>query len=128
MNWKEIKDRCPKAINVFETFYVDKFHWNNFDYDIDLCAYMNHELLEYYYEDRFLYDFFDENEIAICINPDYYSSMEYHPSKYKDGDYIYYWINVGFKWEDDIEYKTRTEAEQAAFTKAFEILESKLNG
>ncbi len=112
MNWEEIKDRCSKAYEL-------------------LCGNDEFKRMQYsklFKGERLLYDFFDENEIAICITPDYYGSMEYHPSKYKDGDYIYYWINVGFKWEDDIEYKTRTEAEQAAFTKAFEILESKLNG
>ena len=77
-------------------------------------------------EARTFFNFFDSHKIFITITADYYGSMEYHPTIYEEGEKVYFWINVNWVWEDDIEYKNRTEAEYAAFTKAFEILEGKL--
>ena len=76
---------------------------------------------------RDLYDFFDKNDINVCITPEYYS----------DGInwcWQLWWIDLDFvdwaggtgMYGDNNEYKTRTSAEEAAFTKAFEILNDKL--
>ena len=104
MNWNRIKEASPKAVNLLR---------NTAHYDLR--------------EPRRLYDFFDENEIYININPDYYGSSEYHPRDYESPSDIYFWININWVYEADVEYKTRGEAEEAAFTKAFEMLEEKLN-
>ena len=104
MNWKEISEQSPKAFNVLEKWIADNF------FDLQDT-------------DRNLYDFFDENGIWITITSDYPPAWDnYKPIT---GD-VFFWININWVWEDDIHYNTRTEAEIAAFTKAFEILEGKL--
>lgn len=117
MNWEKIKKDYPKAWNVF---HEDR-SW--------LEIYSDKKLGHYYtdgvhivrmwrtYNPRNLYDFFDEREIIINL--------------------CYYGENDGFSFDitdsqasglfESTEYKTRTEAESAAFEKGFEILEERLN-
>ena len=103
MNWNRIKEASPKAVNLLR---------NTAYYDLR--------------EPRRLYDFFDENEIYVSVNPDHDGNWEYR-TRPIDNDKVYFWINVNWVYEDDVEYKTRYEAEEAVFTKAFEMLEEKLN-
>ena len=101
MKWKEIKEKYPKSYNKSQP--VSNGRWF-----------------------RYLYDFFDENEIYVEVGV--YS--EYN----NKGEMEFIWaINeliVGCINElangDSVIHKIRTEAETAAFTKAFEILEGKL--
>ena len=70
---------------------------------------------------RALYSFFDSQGIIIDIAPTF--------SKEVDGKtefYIDWWIDDIPVAESREHYKTRTEAEEQAFIKAFEILEEKL--
>ena len=64
---------------------------------------------------RVLYDFFDGEELFIIIGR---------------GGQEFFWMVDGFREIlDDGGYReTRTEAEEQAFLRAFEILEGKLNG
>ena len=63
---------------------------------------------------RFLYDFFDEQGIYVIINR-------------SPADNEFFWsIDIGKDFCDGDYTNTRTEAEEQAFLKAFEILEDKL--
>lgn len=96
MNWREIKEKYPKAVEVLR----DTEHY-------DLA------------EPRRLYDFFDEQGLHISINYDnrLFSNLITNENSETEGDY---WVDAGY------DYPTRTEAEEQAFIKAFEILEAKL--
>ena len=107
MNWKIIKEKYPKA---------HKYLFDHCKVAIDID------------KSRFLYDFFDEQgiyiEIELCYLKDKTIWFEYD-------------INSPF-WDDSIcamnepdyeepyKTKTRTEAEEQAFLRAFKILEEKL--
>lgn len=126
MNWKEIKEKYPKVWNELIQF-KDEFGrvFVYLYYRYELCIKEDYCSNDFHL--RELYDFFDENEIYITITADYYGINEYHPLEYSgDKEDVYYWINVNWVHEDNVEYKTRTEAEESAFEKAFEILEQKL--
>lgn len=80
-------------------------------------------------KDRFLYDFFDEQGLNICITKDpqarnYWQAYIWDNT---ENDYMssyYHWI----KNKDGFPVFTyRVEAEEAAFEKTFEILELKLS-
>ena len=127
MNWKEINKKYPKAFDLF-------FEWFKGD---PKAGVTKKEFLEVndivimYGNLRELYDFFDEQEIWITV---------YRMSK-KDG------FGWGWRIDEDIKGKfkkrniyfprplindsdivllARTDSEEAAFTKAFEILEEKI--
>lgn len=115
MNWKEIKDECPKA---WECLRI----WHN-----DNCGFIDHPdvwemgMLDEDWELRHLYDFFDDNNVNIQIsvkcaldNSCWYLA--------------YIWCNNdGCDLDKHLRDKaTRREAEQAAFERAFELLEEKL--
>lgn len=73
---------------------------------------------------RVLYDFFDEQEIRVFI--------EWGINQSDHGKLIYY-FKIFYSKEMNFvagsrQYSTRTEAEEQAFTKAFQLLEEKLNG
>lgn len=108
MKWSQIKEDCPKSFKLMANSGYVK-------------GVINRMII------RDLYDFFDENGVFITISVDYYGINEHNPLQYSgDTGDVYYWINVNWVYEDNVEYRTRTEAEQFAFTKAFEILENKL--
>jgi hypothetical protein len=102
MNWELVREKYPKA-------------WQKLrDWDFKRPA-INHP--------RRLYDFFDEQGIYINI------SRYFQPL----GSYIE-WVAI-IDTEDDFRvaylnkrggYPTRTEAEEKAFEKAFEILEGRI--
>jgi hypothetical protein len=99
MNWKEIKEKYPTAL---EKLVKDEF-----------------PIAVYYLRD--LYDFFDKQNILIEISVRAGESMPFF--------YEIEYISSEMIWEcenDDLKYKTRQEAEQHAFLRAFEILEDKL--
>jgi hypothetical protein len=113
MNWKEIS-KCPKAWRkLFEKY-------KGLTYDVipnapdgEVVLYSEHYPSDSRFELRKLFDFFDEQELNIEIGIDW-----------NNLGYIYR-IGCG-TWVQS--YSTRTEAEEKAFTKAFQLLEEKLNG
>ena len=93
MNWKEIKNKHPKSFKVLND-------WEGIKAD----------------PNRFLYDFFDEQEIYV---------FPLRGERHFNG--------IGFGYEIQAEkrhrqhgFKSRSEAEEQAFLKAFEILENNL--
>ena len=122
MNWKEISEKFPEA---FKTFF--KWYWadNRIAFDGD-SLYFSQTIDDKSYAEssisfkdilriRVFYDFFDENEIWInVVHRDFGNLISVKPFMWK--------INQEYSEG----YSTRAEAETAAFTKAFEILENKL--
>jgi hypothetical protein len=111
MNWKEIKEKYPKALQkAIETgeWFIDN------DGNVRSCG---NGL-------RVLYDFFDENNITIIIG----RGLSRYITNLPDSPW---WFNIEYgKYayiQDPTEvFNERKEAESAAFEKAFEILENKL--
>jgi hypothetical protein len=102
MNWSRIKEKCPNA-------------WGMTFSSVE-CFYDANDELVFTNSIRDLYDFFDENKIHINIES-YFGGWNYYieDKEYQIiGDDGYY------------DYKTRTEAEEKAFEKAFEILEGRI--
>ena len=100
MNWNKIKEQYPKSEAL-----------------IDKCI----------RTDRDLYDFFDEQGIYIDVQPNLITPDLINKRKLKFSCEVY--TNQGeFLYEEcgKTFWDTRTEAEEKAFEKAFEILESKV--
>ena len=102
MTRKEIKEKYPKAGELLVKRY-------NIDESLVDIRYFVEDYLG-----RNLYDFFDEQGIIISI----WATLNFL------GKHTGFRIKIDFT--DVKDYKTRALAEEKAFTKAFEILESKL--
>lgn len=100
MDWENIREKYPKAMAILR----DTKHY-------DLA------------EPRRLYDFFDSEGIYVWITPPFGTDIGLDvfdgEIRIMYNDYINKRVNV-------CGTKTRTEAEDQAFFKAFEILEEKL--
>jgi len=108
MNWIKIEEKYPKSWKLI----------NNTD---DRMAAVRLGIKGF--NNRFLFDVFDEQEIHIEINKYYH----------KDGGlrWCYEISNIlDYNLDNSLStvYKIRTEAEEKAFKKAFPILENKLEG
>ena len=107
MDWKKIKEKYPKAFNKLKMWsQVPK------SYPLpDLIC------------DRNLYDFFDDNDIIINVSHNTFQAMfsNLYPV------FNYYIIGT-FRNMFPEKFINRRLAEKAAFEKAFEILNNKLNG
>ncbi len=101
MNWNKIKEKHPKAYQLFDEWSFD----NNIQFD---CP-------------SFVFRFFDEQGVYIDAEIDTTMEAKFSPTIYSEKDEPCEEI-----WRDEYLYRTRTEAEEKAFEKAFEILEDKL--
>ena len=121
MNWNNIKEKYPKSYERLNRYYL-------------LSARSDINGINYPHP-RELYDFFDEQGIYIDVSfddgklpmmfwVDIYSTVSRHP--HDDGYELRceYTFGDGDRTKNEF-YKTRTEAEEKAFEKAFEILEDK---
>lgn len=108
MNWQKIKDECPKA-------YWEAHKWSTIE-----C-----KDIEVVFQDRELYDFFDENGI--------YGSMRFGGWQ-EDGSLLWDY-EIDFTDSDGEhlqrvapkDYHSRAEAENEMFADEFSILESQLS-
>ena len=107
MNYYKIKGSCPKAYALLIKHY-------SIDESLIGTRYFPEDYLG-----RNLYDFMDEQGIWIKITP---------PIGFDEGLNDFEWSIFSLRQEIFCKesYKTRTEAEEKAFEKAFEILENKL--
>jgi len=101
MNWKKVKEKYPKA---WEKLCVDRGK--------EVAVKLNFASKNI----RFLYDFFDEQDILIYLDP----CACHSPSL---------WNYCILRHEEEYfngftEEKTRIDVETIAFTKAFELLEN----
>ena len=110
MNFKQISKKYPKAWDRFKE--KETFNWDFSDYSIeDMCAWIGAN-----YHLRDLYDFFDSEGIVIEIAFDYDNNTFYSSIEKANGVSLF----------TSVDCTTRSEAEEAGFIKAFEILENKL--
>ena len=110
MNWKEIKEKCPKALHKYNLY-----NWDGYEnYKIDNYAPIVLKDLAKT-NNRNLYDFFDENGIRIALTIDNQFGYEIYTNGFDEIEHS----NIGWFYH-------RIEAETEAFNKAFEILENKL--
>jgi len=122
MDYGQIKNEYPKAYKKACDYFLRKskgatvIEKTRETFDV----FMNLRIV-----DRMLYDFFDEQGLYISVSPNAgYSSW---------GCCIYNAIGDNWNLEygiiinEDTDYVNRTEAEEAAFVAAFEILEQQLN-
>jgi hypothetical protein len=120
MNWKEIKEKYPKAWKLARGWHFEKE--NVHIHDNPIGREMGMYIL--FRNPRRLYDFFDENEIFIGINPVYMGADMGNKRSEKPSSWEYMITTkdnaVGRKRNG------RSVVETEAFTKAFEILEQQL--
>jgi len=112
MNWKEIEKKLPKAWEAFE-----KWLQTDVVFNMDEFQAIEKDIYKFSLNIRKLFDFFDKQGLVILI--DYYQNYFYWFIKSPNDI-----INIsGEAWK---KIKTRTEAETAAFTRAFKMLERTL--
>jgi len=137
MNWKEISEKYPKAFYELLIWFITSSEYKR-EFAIDLLneddkfKKSSYEYFKYNYltayEDfswnyRNLYDFFDEQEIFIEI--EFYPIPESPKKPWTCNGTIFEGNDLHLKWCSE-EYIKRSDAEEATFIKAFEILEEKL--
>ena len=123
MNWIKIEEKCPKAFDILNIWVCKEFGCDKIiatPQNYLLKIYPKNEI--HYFFERRLFDFFDEQGIYIKTYRNPTSSIgncfTYGIDSYDDGKYSGYKGLCGSR-------TTRTEAEEKAFEKAFEILEEK---
>ena len=119
MNWTLIKEKYPKA-------HKKLGEWLDWDKHLEKYQHLLHN-------DRDLYDFFDEQGIYITVMYDglapFQAQITQEGKSENGSEYIWHLPDFRFSdtWKNYYKkYKTRTEAEEQAFLKAFSILEEKL--
>ena len=123
LNWKEIKEKCPKAWDKLFEMFSDGIIENFIEFENEGFFYS--DIIRF--EDkapslmsRILYDFFDENDLVVTIG---YWSEEQMPFYW---DIAKWGMPASVSLSSNADFNGRTEAETEAFNKAFEILENKL--
>lgn len=115
MDWKEIKDKYPKSWDK-----LCDYHENEVVGLIDHPdVWDQYNLAPSCWELRHLYDFFDENELWIETSAQAINSWSFDIFKLTEANFECIYS------ENNYELLNRQEAEAAAFTKAFEVLEDK---
>ena len=109
MNYLEIRENCPKAFQMFIKLNVSYIMHGNME---RIIIFNGAERLN----DRDLYDFFENSNIIITFE------------RFIKASYAVDNTGATLFKEDPLltSYKNSIEAERAAFTKAFEILEERL--
>ena len=113
---KEIAKKCPKAWDKFENFAIvdSELEADSFGYSDDYVDDINRLSLTTL--SGYMFKFFDNQDIYIIV---VYDKIAH------DDFYLFRWCIRGYVVSKE-EYHNRQEAEQAAFKKAFEILEKQL--
>jgi|GEM_PF-5010737 len=137
MNWNNIKEKYPKAWNKLIEFHNQKRDDNIMWIDHPDTWIMSGLHINGW-ELRHLYDFFDENDIYISAYKEDIGSdewefaydIQYLPKEYENAKRrcSHFETILSFKVHGATyigAWRNRDEAEEAAFTKAFEILEEK---
>ncbi len=108
MNWESVRRKYPKAFDKYSEWLEDPTEITEYGFLVYIEMNDKHTIVN----GRYLFDFFDEQGIYITIKYRYGIPVE--------KSFIWYIES----WYDT--HTTRTEAEEQAFEKAFEILENKL--
>ena len=113
MNWEKIKQNYPKAHDQWITFCQANYGTapaKDASYILMVGS---------------LFKFFDAQDIMVSV----YFTSEYINIEVNDEFRVYFFCDISDKNDDRIfvsnkRHKTRKEAEEEVFTKAFEILEN----
>ena len=108
MNWDKIKEKYPKAFDKYSEWLEDPTEITEYGFLVYIEMNDKHHIVNR----RYLYDFFDEQGIIISIYHDPEDLWQYDINDRE--------VNTA------VGIKSRTEAEEKAFEKAFEILENKI--
>jgi hypothetical protein len=118
INWNEIKDKYPKAWNLLIQFQTNGLFPFYDVYDrIELQIEIDEEIDV---NDRSLYDFFDQNELWIEISAQAINDWSFDIFRLTDDNFDCLFSESNYKLIN------RSKAEEAAFYKAFELLEHKI--
>lgn len=111
MNWEKLQETFPKAYNLFYDYFFDeeiKMYNPQYSPPSDMALMSG-----------YLYDFFDENNTIIQLW-----------LRWGSWEYLVVYDDINEKLnsygKEGFDFNSRKEAEQAAFEKAFEILERRL--
>ena len=120
MNWTEIKERCPEAYTAFIKTLINVSAYGSID-QIRIQPDFNHWYLKWdknsiVFTRADLYGFFDGHKLKIKVPPPL-GLRKHWKWSFWDKDKPY---------QSTKKYRGRTESENEAFDKAFEILEEKL--
>ena len=116
MNWNEIREQYPKAWEVFWKWkpYLKLYEDNKLGWEYTDGV---HQILMFAsFVERDLYDFFDEQKIYIIVEYQENRAYPFSAKILEDG-----YQNSALLFGD-----SRSEAENKAFEKAFEILEGRV--
>jgi hypothetical protein len=134
MDWQKIKEGCPKAFqelakkykpSTLEYFEIKNIEQEGSEFSMLYDFGKGKEIIKGVIT-RDLYDFFDENGIMInVLEAGILTQDNSHYNKF-------IWVITSLEGVYNhnypyAQYPPRAEAETAAFERAFEILESKLN-
>jgi len=104
--WDKIEAKQPKAYKVYNDWWFENYTQLGVP---SICMHT-----------RYLYDFFDDNNIFVCVDGLWSGFVQINYMN-EDGDYDIYETPIL-----DIDFKDRKETEIHLFTKAFELLEINL--
>ena len=100
MNWKEIHEKYPKGSGLLNKWLIDPLN------------------------ERDLYDFFDEQGIYCTVDID---QRLFYQSQRKEILWDWSYVTQSGKGEGGGDLKTRNEAEEEVFTRAFSVLEDEIS-
>lgn len=113
MDWKEIKDKCPKSFDLWEDYSWWFQYWDGKAHHIEGISVDRNDI-------RDLYDFFDEQGLVIFLKQGTLDGWLDFDIENRDKNFD---KESRLTWD---EVRTnRKGIEIVAFTKAFEILEDK---
>lgn len=117
MDWNEIKEKYPKASEIFYQWQLGYEGWQR-------------KFVQCFFDirggHRRLYDFFDSQEIYVNVSKEWYVNTDSIGFIFEDFFYEIISENYYYDCNPQIIIKTRLDAEEQAFLKAFEILERRL--
>lgn len=124
MNWQVIQTDYPQAYNRLIMGENDEQRWVTSAED---GAPVEEMEMREAFTLRDLYDFFDEEQIYVSINPDYQAPAQFRAYLITDGTQHGLYADSGTPQVSWIKYNSRKDAELHAFALAFELLEKQLS-
>ena len=129
INWKEIFDKYPKAWDLFWSWIIsyDEICEHDVEYlENRIQLFGGCEFSEFSHFNRGdLYSFFDENKVFVSVNYDEFLASKFTPLSF---GFTYKIKCIFSDHEERSIFMSRKECEQQAFLKAFEILNTYLDG
>jgi len=122
VTWKEIRKKYPNAFNAFCKFINLPYkEWKFIKTEKVVTNSFSASRQGYIIEHRWLYDFFDWNRVFVMIDKIYGWNIQF--------EYNFRGLEFDYEiFQSALErrFKTRCQAEENAFVKAFELLEMRM--